>query len=707
MKIKHIVCCLLLVVIAVGLCACSKNKKPDEQEELPRSSYQYTASIEIDGDLVRRDDVIELKNESYKNKLVVEAVDGPFVLGMMVFNNGMPISYTIDHIEYTYYPFEAGKRSTVNFSIDANKLQNEKSKISVVLVTNHDYFPQFSRDDDKNYSMTMDYWVNNISGASNTQPGSDEYDKVQHISLTDYFNVCKNKYIQSYPEMRKYDFTYEEETLYRTSESDLDIVFTEAFDLENNTGLSVYRFTSQYPESGKEMLMRITGKPGTYTLTIFDNGFAYGGFNGNTTITFTIHDKEMIVIPVQLPEWKDMGYSKIYALAFSSDTQTHRVYDSANCIVYYTQQNINLYMNQTRTYTNLLYEGELVQSNHIVVTGNVLNFTLVVNQEVSSYFNDYMLLILVNGKPHTYQIGNADFDLCSYNCVDGPARFDVTLALDNEQMKEPATVDFILLQNYANSTFEVYNLGTSMLQKISVNCYLNGANIPPEKEPEVDGDESNDVNETPEPRIDFDISNKDVLACDGYLIPVEIVDEYTATVEISNMDCDAVSGFICVNDELIHLDPNTRAEKNDVTNTFTVVIPRKLLHGGMNGIHIVVTDNSTNATYENVKAVYIAEARNESIKLNIQGNVVFVDSPESYSTIFVSMGAKYSHYTSMFGCVTPRQSLFANESKDSMVSSWGNDDTDNRFVIKMIVSATGFDGKKYTFTKTDMVGQTY
>ena len=702
MKIRKILVVIAFLLGIGMLSSCSRNTALDECDNTSRSSYSFDAYIEIDGDAVGFDDVIKAKKTTITNKIVVKTSDDPFVVGMMVFNNGRPIPYRVKKQEYTYYTFTAGKNSKIELTIDTADLANGQSKVSIVLLTNEGYHPEFNRDDIKNYSMTMDYTVDNLSDSSNQVDEKAEPANIQHISLTEYFNVCKQKYIKTYPEMKSYDFSYEEQCLYDLTQNDLDIVFTEAFDLEENTALSVYRFASQYPNSNKSMYMRITGKPGTYQLSVFANGQKYAGFNGEETITFTLGEKEMLVVPVLLPPYSAESYTNVYALAFNADMSEHRVYDSAVLTVYNTQTDVNFYHNHVQTYYNIIYENELLQDRTIYVQNKDMKFRFVMNQSVTSAYPTYTLLIMVDGVPHEYMVNGEKCTGYTVSCAEGVVELEIEISPEKAALGEPFTIDFVPVQNYRMDSFSSPQAQTSALRKLSYQCQFAES---------VEMGTSSDSSEMEPVYTEIKIDNLSDFSSDSVLNAIENAETYTVEVIVHNTTSDIpLNHCLTVNNYVINIADTYEYEyltKNEYS--FKVSIPGQYLHDGMNELHLISTRSIDNASYETVKLVY--RSNNEEIqKIDFEDDVFVIPCDEGnlYTSVYINSGsAGISHFVAMFRSITTRNISCGEGDIASVQMLMGDLSKDNRFLIIKIISSVHYKNKEYSYSQQQYVGGTY
>lgn len=704
MKIRKILV-IIAFLLGIGmLSSCSRNTALDECDNTSRSSYSFDAYIEIDGDTVGFDDVIKAKKTTITNKIVVKTSDDPFVVGMMVFNNGRPIPYRVKKQEYTYYTFTAGKNSKIELTIDTADLANGQSKVSIVLLTNEGYHPEFNRDDIKNYSMTMDYTIDNLSDSSNQVDEKAEPANIQHISLTEYFNVCKQKYIKTYPEMKSYDFSYEEQCLYDLTQNDLDIVFTEAFDLEENTALSVYRFASQYPNSNKSMYMRITGKPGTYQLSIFANGKKYAGFNGAETITFTLGEKEMLVVPVLLPPYSTESYTNVYALAFNTDMSEHRVYDSAVLTVYNTQTDVNFYYNHVQTYYNIIYENELLQDRTIYVQNKDMKFRFVMNQSVTSVYPTYTLLIMIDGVPHEYTVNGEKCTGYTVSCAEGVVDLEIEISPEMAALGEPFTIDFVPVQKYANNCFSTPNAQTTQQSKLSFECYHSDVSADDVEMEEGEGEQK------PEISASLEINNGGLLPGNSVMCSVQDADEYMVSVTVTTTEKSILKHTLLVNDRIIVIDEQYEYTwLSDDTYSFVFAIPREYLDEGMNEIQLISTHGGVNISYQTVMLI-CRKSEAESGLASFKDDVVHVTPDENNltSSLFVSSGVENcSHYIAMFRCTSARM-IRSDATQTAIVqATLGKKIVDQRFVIKIITMTINCNDKEYHFTQQHYIGGTY
>lgn len=703
MKIRKILVVIAFLLGIGMLSSCSRNTALDECDNTSRSSYGFDAYIEIDGDTVGFDDVIKTKKTTITNKIVVKTSDDPFVVGMMVFNNGRPIPYRVKKQEYTYYTFTAGKNSKIELTIDTADLANGQSKVSIVLLTNEGYHPEFNRDDIKNYSMAMDYTVDNLSDRSNQVDEKEEPSNIQHISLTEYFNVCKQNYIKTYPEMKSYDFSYEEQCLYDLAQNDLDIVFTEAFDLDENTALSVYRFASQYPNSNKSMYMRITGKPGTYQLSVFANGKKYAGFNGEETITFTLGEKEMLVVPVLLPPYSTESYTNVYALAFNADISEHRVYDSAVLTVYNTQTDVNFYYNHVQTYYNIIYENELLQGRTIYVQNKDMKFRFVMNQSVTSVYPTYTLLIMIDGVPHEYAVNGDKCMGYTVSCAEGVVELEIEISPEKAALGEPFTIDFVPVQKYANNCFSTPNAQTTHQSKLSFECYYSDVSTEDVEMEEGEGEQK------PEISASLEINNVGLLPGNSVMCAVQDADEYMVSVTITTTEKSILKHTLLVNDRIIVIDEQYEYTwLSDDTYSFVVAIPEKYLTKGMNEINLIVTFDIKGASYIFAKLLYRCGLSKETISWDSNMIQVINNKDSGLTSIYVNSGIDgKSYFMAMLNSATGRN-IYCIMDKESMTSlTVGNGTVDKRFIIRMIVTEITCNNKVYSFYQQHYIGGTY
>ena len=700
MKARRLVEGFLVVLLVLMLGSCGRNAAQDECEPKARQTYNYNAHIEIDNDLVGYEDVVSINSKKLLSRVVVETNEEPFRIGMMVFNDGQPITYTIDKQEYSYYSFTVGKKSWVDISIDSACLLEGVSKLSVVLLTNEGYYPEFNRDDLKNYSMAMDYSINNTSGQGLAAVELDEPENVEHVSLTEYFQICKDSYVKNYPEMRKYDFSYEEQCLYDLVNNDLDMVFTQDFNLEESRSLSVYRYASQYPDSNKTMDIRITGKPGAYYITIFSDGQKYGGFNGMETIEINIAENEMVIVPVALPPVADLAYSNVFALAFRLDDSEPRVYDSAILTTYFTQSEIDFYSNQIQTYYNVLYDGELITQDPIQILDSHVKFRFIMNQYATSFYNDYTLLILVNGVPIEYFIDGESYMSYDFNCAYGKVDLSIELFPEPAKRAENFLVEFLTVEKYRENSFTSPQYKTSAVNKVSVKCLMNDDDNFPSSE-----------NAEQEPILTkLEVNNLSKLSSSGVLCAITEAETYTVTATISNLtEDDEIQHFMLVNDRIIQIDDSHEyvyAAENE--HSFQVMIPRDYLHDGMNELHLISTRGRDNISYHTVRMVYLHSNTDfEQIEFSDDTFNISCGEDNLYTSIYVNSGTEgISHFTAMFRSITTRN-IWCDDRPISMLKmNMGDTVLDNRFPIKVIITTANYKNKSYCFSQQQQVGGT-
>ena len=99
MKARRLVEGLLGIFLILMLGSCGRNVVQDECEPNARQIYNYSAHIEIDKDIVGYEDIVSIDSEKISSRVVVETNEEPFRIGMMVFNDGQPITYTMDKQE--------------------------------------------------------------------------------------------------------------------------------------------------------------------------------------------------------------------------------------------------------------------------------------------------------------------------------------------------------------------------------------------------------------------------------------------------------------------------------------------------------------------------------------------------------------------------------------------------------------------------------
>lgn len=700
MKARRLVEGLLFVLLILMLGSCGRNATQDECEPKARQTYNYNAHIEIDNDFVGYEDVVSINSEKLLNRVVVETSEEPFRIGMMVFNDGQPITYTIDKQEYSYYSFTVGKKSWVDISIDSASLLEGVSKLSVVLLTNEGYYPEFNRDDLKNYSMSMDYSINNTSGQGLSAVELSEPENVEHVSLTEYFQICKDSYVKNYPEMRKYDFSYEEQCLYDLVNNDLDMVFTQDFNLEESRSLSVYRYASQYPDSNKTMDIRITGKPGTYYITIFSDGQKYGGFNGMETIKINIAENEMVIVPVALPPVADLAYSNVFALAFRLDDSEPRVYDSAILTTYFTQSEIDFYFNQIQTFTNILYEEELVTNGSIQVLKPRMNFRFIMNQSVTSYYNDYLLVILIDGDPVEYFINGESYMSYDINCAYGKVDLNIELFSEPATRNENFMVDFLLVDRYVGNSFTSPQFDTTVANKVSVKCLVEGDEDGFSKEAEIDPIYTK-----------LEINNLSEMSSGGILNAITVEGTYTLTATVSNLTNDEeLNQFILINEKILRIDDEYECGAGTGNEwSFSLTIPKEYFHEGMNEIHLISTRKKDNISYSVVRLVYDThELNGKQVTFEEDTLVLFGREDALYTSMYVNSGAAgNSQFVAMFKSITTRN-LCSKEGDTSILKTdIGSVEKDKRFIIKIIISSVNYRSKEYHFVQQQYIEGTY
>ncbi len=702
MKKKRLLEVILFALIVFSLCSCSKNTAKNECESTSRSTYSFDAHIEIDNTLVGYDETITVKSKDLSSRIVVQTLDESYKLGLMVFNNNKPIMFNVDKQEYSYYTFTAGKNSWVDIEIASSDLVEGVSKISVVLLTNEGYYPEFNRDDLKNYSMTMDYMINNISDTSISNTKLNEPTYVEHISLTDYFNVCKDNYVKAYPEMKRYDFTYEEQCLYNLVNNDLDMVFTEDFNLDDYNTLSVYRYTSQYPNSNKTMDLRITGEPGTYYVTIFCDGTKYNGFDGAETIAINLAENEMVVVPVSLPPFADKSYSNVFALAFKADNTEHRVYDSAILTTFFTQNEIDLYSNHVQTYYNIFYEGELLTERTLQVQEPEMHFRFIMNQNVSSFYNDYTLMILVDGIPMEYTVGEEKYLTYDFSCTYGVVDLEIKISPEPASRKESFVIDFVLKQKYSQNSFSLPRFQTSAVKKISFECRF-GENA--NSEPDTERLELDPI------YAELKIDNLSNFSSNSVLNALLEAETYTIEATVYNSPPEYVLNHcLLVNNNVIYIDDKYEYDySTDNEYSFKVKVPKEYLYYGMNEVHLISTRDIDNVSFETIKLVYRSNSEEHS-KINYENDVFLIPCDEGnlYTSVYINSGSEgNSHFVAMFGSITTRNICNGKGDVSDIQINMGDPNKDDRFLIKMIISSIKYKNKKYSYSQNQYIGGTY
>lgn len=662
--IKRIICLLLAVgTIVAAIVSCSSGQNSTEWEGKP-AEYCFEASLKVNKKVVKKDEVINLTSEKLEGKLSISNENKSNVMSIVMFSNGEPIEFQIGGVGYTYYTFEATKKTNINYAVNSDQFPAGESSYDVVFLMQESLELLYSRDDEKNYSFSISCKVNNNSSMYRESTDIIDVDSI-YCTYDDYYNACYRLKKQNNALDKGHDYEAEKIKLYdMVSAQELDICFANAIEDDKPSDMSVVRNTVSNIQNSKKVQLRICGQPGEYMLTMFDHTGLYAGFDGVKTVRVTVKENCFTYIEVDCPPYTNQGISCTYALAVSCDNSERRVFDSGLLNVYYAENDIDLSYNYSERRLSLYYENELINSNIedqiFTYNGGKIEFRFLFGEQSSSYISDYWLLVLIDGLIQKIQVNDQD-GIYMYK-LDSTNMSDITVELTpqfNEQVDTFSVSCVVVPATFSNpiAPTSFSGIESAMQSEIRFQTQATSDNASDEflglenrNEDEADSNEKCVIKMYGDTVGQSNITELKS-GRDGQ-IGVQIIGGDKAS---KGNSCLVVNGRVVMydNQPLVSWMCEPREMKD-----IQYIIPMNYLHSGINEAYYVTQTDNQCVLNRYIILVYGSSSDNIDLTLNTEKGTVQFDGdrldPSTIVRVYCSTTSDPGYFGNLLNCVTSR-----------------------------------------------------
>ena len=245
-------------------------------------------------------------------------------MGIYIFNDGIPMPFSVakSKKDSFYYEFKAVRDeiSKIQISLDVSNLTG-KSKITIVLMTEHNIMPLYDMDINYAYSVPFNFYVE-TSNTNNIKKEASNIYSIKNIGDDILKYNTENKTISENEILETSDVTDRAVNTVHiligkenkiTAVNNNKVFITNKIGAENNYELQAF------------------GKKGKYITTLFINNEPYNGFDGKFSVEWEITSEESyVLIPVELPIYdEEYNDAIIYTLTFCVDNiNDFQVYES-------------------------------------------------------------------------------------------------------------------------------------------------------------------------------------------------------------------------------------------------------------------------------------------------------------------------------------------------------------------------------------------
>ena len=712
MKRIWLITVILLILVLMTSCRAKKNNDIVSGDPC---EVDFKSSLYVDKEIIYQNDVIDVEKDKLKASLHVDNQGEELSLGFMLFSDGVPIQYMIDNTSYSYYVFTAEKKTKVDFTIMSRDLPQGNSNLSVVLLLN-DMYMRHNRDDEKNYSMAMNYGINNSFDSFSEKPTIDQVNGTV-ITYDRLYKSCLN---QSQPSMTAYTYEYEKKALYNMiDQQDIDICFSKPFDINESCNLSVLRNTVYNINSDEpqKTTIRIGGKAGEYYLTMFYDGEIYAAFNGRTTAKVVLEENAYTFIEIVLPPYAERSQVVVNGLMVECNKEYGAsIYDSGLLNVYYAEREIDLSYNQSQSIMNLYYQNELITTNDEQIfsyTGDGVDARITFCEYSTSYNYHYSLMIFADGILQSFSVDNGDTYQHSYDIIEPYEITDLNVTFTPRLLRSCNNFDvhFIIVPKTISSSI-------APPSKSDIDQCLTGTihfvvsdqseiQVIPEGE-YINGDFKDSYN-------DFHVELKDNHAYNAYAANTILIEynglydvDLTLSMETDDQDISCIS-TIMLNGSLLYMNNSeyftwsTKDKKKDIS----VNISKEELAYGMNEIYVISYTGVNTHINRFIILIYKKTETPFAYSIEEREGLIKITTPETtnqgYSKVFCSaIGGDNSYFGNFYQCVTGRF-LQVTQGQTSLMI--GNSDYDDRMAVTTIITKIDYADGVYTFARVKSIGR--
>lgn len=715
MKNRRVLCLLLVVgILLLSLISCSGNKRKDDIVGKP-AGYCFDASLKIDKETVNKDVPIDITNEQLRATLSIENKNNSNYMSVIMFSNGLPIEFEVNNMIYTHFTFEATTKTNIDFVVNSNQFVSGETNYDIVLIMQESLELLHSRDDEKNYSFSMNYVINNRSDVCRATNDITFLDAT-YYTYEDYFNMCYDSKKQNNMLDKEHDYELENISFNNlVSDQELDICFTNLIQNGQPTNMSVKRNIVKNINSNEgKIQLRICGQPGNYMLTMFERTGKYAGFDGRETVCITVKENCFTYIEVDYPPYINQNESCIYALAVSCDEKERRVFDSGLLNVYFSENNVDLTYNYTESMLNLYYQNELINPNIedqiFDYKGGEVEFRFVFGEITTSFINNYWLIITVDGIQQKYHVNDQDaVYMYSFNTADGTEEAIIRVQPSAINTNEYFNIScFIIPATLSNpiSPASFVNLDSCMMSEIRFRAKAPLNDISNEIFYLDEGAETSNTIKS-----DYVINLHDEGFTNGNLIEMAGLKNCKLYASMTSENSD-VSGLSCliVNGNIVPHEGKPFVKwfiHSNERKDILLDIPEQYLHYGMNEIYFLTS--IANHCSLNRKNIYVYRNSNQinDYSISDSNGAITFDLTQSYinpnvsTRVYISTTTETGYFGNFFNYVTARH--LRTDTTGCVIYEFGDADSNQLMLLSAIITTESYSNGIYSFSRTKTI----